>query len=169
MIDESHIRVARVADFDATGALLAASYSSLLAVRYDHHLLRRALPHITRANPALLASGTYYVAEIEPGKLVGCGGWTTANPENGEIIDGEAHIRHFATHPGWVRQGVGTSLLSRCFRDARSLSIHHLHCFSTLNAERFYRASGFETVKGIDIPVEPGLTLPGFLMGRELT
>ena len=169
MIDESQIRVSRVADFDAAGALLVASYSSLLASCYDHDLLRRALPHITRANPTLLASGTYYVAEIEPGKLVGCGGWTTANPENGEIIDGEAHIRHFATHPEWVRQGVGTSLLSRCFREARSLSIRQLHCYSTLNAERFYRASGFNTVRGIDVPVEPGLTLPGILMGRELT
>ena len=169
MIDGSDIRVARVTDFDAAGALLVASYSSLLVSCYDHDLLRRALPHITRANPTLLASGTYYVAEIDSGKLVGCGGWTTANPENGEIIDGEAHIRHFATHPEWARQGVGTSLLSRCFRDARSLSIRQLHCFSTLNAERFYRASGFDTVREIDIPVEPGLTLPGLLMGRELT
>jgi N-acetylglutamate synthase-like GNAT family acetyltransferase len=168
MIDQPHIRVARVADLDTVGVLLAASYSSLLASRYDHDLLRRALPHITRANQTLLASGTYYVAEVQPGKPVGCGGWTTANPESGEIIDGEAHIRHFATHPDWVRQGVGTSLLSRCFCDAQSLSIRQLHCFSTLNAERFYRASGFRTVREIDVPVEPGLTLPGILMGREL-
>lgn len=168
MINASQIRAARIADFDAVGALLVASYSSLLASCYDHDLLRRALPHITRANPTLLASGTYYVAEMEPGQLVGCGGWTIANPESGEIIDGEAHIRHFATHPEWARQGVGSSLLSRCFRDAQSLSIRQLHCFSTLNAERFYRASGFDTVREIDVPVEPGLTLPGILMGREL-
>ena len=118
MINESQIRVARIADFDAVGALLVASYSSLLASCYDHDLLRRALPHITRANPTLLASGTYYVTEMEPSKLVGCGGWTTANPENGEIIDGEAHIRHFATHPEWARQGSrkfsAFPLLPRC-------------------------------------------------------
>lgn len=131
-------------------------------------MLRRALPHIPRANRTLLASGTYYVAEIELGKLVGGGGWTIANPESGEIVDGEAHIRHFATHPEWVRQGVGTSLLSRCFRDARSLSMRQLHCFSTLNAERFYRASGFDMVREIDIPVESDLTLPGILMAASL-
>ena len=56
----------------------------------------------------------------------------------------------------------------RCFRDARSLSIRQLHCLSTLNAERFYRASGFDTVKEIDVPVETNLTLPVILMGREL-
>jgi N-acetylglutamate synthase-like GNAT family acetyltransferase len=168
MTDEFHIRVARVADFDTVGALLVASYSRLLASCYDHDLLRRALPHITHANRTLLASGTYYVAEIEPGKLVGCGGWTAANPETGETIDGEAHVRHFATHPEWARQGVGTSLLVRCFRDAQSLSTRQLHCFSTLNAERFYRASGFDTVREIEVPVAPDLTLPGILMGCKL-
>ena len=62
----------------------------------------------------------------------------------------------------------GTSLLSRCFRDARSLSIRQLDCFSTLNAERFYRASGYDTIREIDGPVEPDPTLSGILMGREL-
>src|SRR6266404_5267820 len=93
------IRIAGPPDLDAVGALLVASYSSLLATRYESDMLRRVLPFITKAQPALLASGTYYVAESEPGNLVGCGGWTTSRPGTGEIIEGEAHIRHFATHP----------------------------------------------------------------------
>ena len=59
-------------------------------------------------------------------------------------------------------------LLSRCFLDAQSRSIRKLHCFSTLNAEHFYRASGFDTVREIDVPMGPDLTFPGILMGREL-
>ena len=169
MIDAStRIRVASPADSDAVSALLTASYSSLLADRYDSDALNRALPLITRANPALLASGTYYVAEGQPGHLVGCGGWMTAHPGSGEIIEGEAHIRHFATHPEWARRGVGTSLLARCISDARRLGIHKLHCFSTLNAERFYRASGFDTVGPIDVPLRPSMTFSGILMSREL-
>src|SRR5262245_27357402 len=123
MIDVSIplIRVARPADSDAVSALLVASYSILLAARYDSNTLGRALPIMTKANPTLLASGTYYVAEGEPGNLVGCGGWTTARPGSGEVIEGEAHIRHFATHPERTRRGVGTSLLTRCFSDARLL------------------------------------------------
>ena len=163
-----HIRVARVADLDIVGVLLVASYSSLLASHYDHDMLRRALPHVIPANRTLLASGTYYVAEIELGNLVGCGGWTTAHPGSGEIIDGEAHIRHFATHPELVRQGVETTRLSRCFRDALSLSIRQLHCFSTLNAEQFYRASGFDAAREMDVPMGSDLIFPGILMGREL-
>lgn len=150
------IRVARPVDSGAVSALLLASYSSLLAARYDSNTLGRALPIMTKPNPTLLASGTYYVAEVEPGNLVGCGGWTTARPESEEVIEGEAHIRHFATHPEWVRRGIGTSVLTRCFSDARLLGIRKLHCFSSLNAEGFYRALG------------PSLTIPGVLMSREL-
>jgi len=163
------IRIARPSDSDAVSAVLAASYSSLLTVRYDSDTLNRALPFMTTANPALLESGTYYVAERGPNNLVGCGGWTAARPGGGEIVDGEAHIRHFATHPGWVERGVGSSLLARCVHDARTLGIRKLHCFSTLNAERFYRACGFETIGPIDVLMGRSLAFPSVLMCRELT
>jgi N-acetylglutamate synthase-like GNAT family acetyltransferase len=170
MIDTSThlIRAARPADADAVSALLAASYERLLAARYDSDALDRALPFMTKANPTLLTSGTYYVAETQPDNLVGCGGWTTGHPGSGEIIEGEAHIRHFATHPEWVRRGVGTSLLARCFSDARPFGVRKFHCFSTLNAERFYQALGFDTVGPIDVPMGPSLTFPGVLMSRVL-
>lgn len=163
------IRIARPEDSDAVSALLLASYPTLLAASYDSGALSRALPLMTRANPILLASGTYYIAEREPGGPVGCGGWTAARPGSGEIIEGEAYIRHLATHPEWVGRGIGTSLLARCFSEARQLGIRKLHCFSTLNAERFYRASGFETVGPFDVRLGPGVTLPGIFMSRALT
>ena len=140
MIDAScrSIRIAGPSDSVAVSAVLAASYSSLLKDCYDSDTLGRALPFMTRANPALLASGTYYVAEGELGNLLGCGGWTTERPGSGEIVEGEAHIRHFATHPEWVRRRVGTALLARCLGDARLLGIRKLNCFSTLNACRLF-------------------------------
>jgi N-acetylglutamate synthase-like GNAT family acetyltransferase len=141
----------------------------LLTARYDSDTLARALPHLTKANPTLLACGTYYVTEREPGNLVGCGGWTAAKPGSGEITEGEAHIRHFATHPEWTRRGVGSALLSRCISDAQSLGIRKLHCFSTLNAERFYRAAGFDTVGPIDVQLGPSMTFPGVLMSSDIT
>jgi N-acetylglutamate synthase-like GNAT family acetyltransferase len=170
MIDtpDHSIRVATPADFDAVGALLAASYSSLLAGDYDRDTLTRAVPILTKPNPTLLASGTYYVAESEPDNLVGCGGWATKGPRSDVVVDGEAHIRHFATHPAWVERGVATSLLARCFSDARRSGIRKLHCISSLNAEAFYRASGFDTVEPMDLPLEPGLTIRCVLMSRAL-
>ena len=73
--------MASPANFASVAALLATSYGDLLATRYDSDILRRALPHLSRANPTLLLSGTYYVAEYEPGNLIGCGGWTVEAPE----------------------------------------------------------------------------------------
>src|SRR3982750_2124167 len=128
------IRPARPTDADAVSTLLQTSYSDLLATSYNSHLLRLALPYMSKANSTLLVSGTYYVAEAASGILVGCGGWTAAQPGSGETVEGEAHIRHFAIHPQWTRRGMGTAILARCLNDARSLGIRKLHCFSTLNA-----------------------------------
>ena len=162
------IRIAKPTDSDAVGALLVASYSSLLKASYDSDLLARALPHITKANPTLLACGTYYVAETKLGDVVGCGGWTPEMPGTGEITEGEAHIRHFATHPEWTRQGIGIALLAHCIDVARSLGIRKLHSFSTLNAERFYRAAGFYPVRPIDVQLGPDVTFPSVLMSSEI-
>ncbi|MGH8218307.1 MAG: GNAT family N-acetyltransferase [Steroidobacteraceae bacterium] len=103
------------------------------------------------------------------GALLGCGGWTFGAPDTGQVIAGEAHIRHFATHPDWGRRGIGTSLLDRCVSDARSAGVRKIHCVSTLNAEPFYLAAGFETVGPINVPMGPTLKFPGVLMMCEFT
>ena len=160
------VRVARPDDAEALSALLFASYSKLLATHYTREVLEIALPFMTKANPVLLASGTYYVADIDNAP-VGCGGWSMERPGTGETVPGEAHIRHVAIHPEWAGRGVGRALLARCFVDARP-SVHTLHCFSTLNAEPFYRACGFETIGPIEVPTGPTLQFPAILMKRVL-
>lgn len=162
------IRTADPADSEAVTALLAASYSTLLNVSYESDLLDRGLPHFTKANPTLLSCGTYYVAERETGDLVGCGGWTVAEPGTGNVTEGEAHIRHFATHPDWTRQGIASALLAHCISYARSFGIRKLNCFSSLNAESFYRAAGFETVRPMDLPLAPGLAFRVVLMRLQI-
>jgi N-acetylglutamate synthase-like GNAT family acetyltransferase len=89
-------------------------------------------------------------------------------PGGGDITEGDAHIRHFATHPEYARQGIGASILTRCINDARSFGIRRLHCISTLNAERFYRTAGFNTVGPIDVQLERGITFPAVLMSSEI-
>jgi GNAT superfamily N-acetyltransferase len=167
-IYRDHIRTALPTDADAISALSEASYLRLLAESYDSGVLRLPLPYMIKVDPKLLASGAYCVAEARPGVLVGFGGWSAARPGSGEIIEAEAHIRRFAVHPEWTRRGLGTSLLTRCIGQARSLGIRKLHCFSTLNAEPFYRPSGFETVGPIDVPMGKTVALPGISMKREI-
>ncbi len=152
------IRVSTPADADAVSALLVASY--------DGAVLDLALPFMTRANPGLLTSGSYYLAEEGSGDIVGCGGWTMAAPGTGQIVERQAHIRHFGTHPAWTGCGVGAALLARCISEAEALGITMFHCFSTLNGEPFYWAGGFKTIGPISVPMGPHL-FPAMLMRRE--
>lgn len=163
-----NVRLSAPSDAEAVSALLAASYSTLLASHYKKELLDRALPFMTKANPTLLASGAFYVAQSNHGELIGCGGWSLEHPGTAKIVRGEAHIRHFATHPGWTRLGVGRSLMNRCCMDAKALGVSELHCCSTFAAESFYKALGFKTVAGADISLDSEVSFPAVLMQHAL-
>jgi N-acetylglutamate synthase-like GNAT family acetyltransferase len=162
------VRVSTPSDADAVSTLLAASYSTLLASHYEKELLDRALPFMTKANPKLLASGTFYVAQSRPGGLVGCGGWTFEQPGIGNVVPGEAHIRHFATHPGWTRMGVARSIMERCRIDAKAQGIGKLHCYSTLAAESFYKEAGFKSVASSYVLMGSNVPFPVIMMQHEL-
>lgn len=92
------IRIAAPSDACGVSDLLKTSYGELLAGHYELALLARALPLISRANPALLNSGRYFVAHDGENRIVGCGGWSLDRPGTGELEGGLAHVRHFATH-----------------------------------------------------------------------
>ena len=149
-------------------AVLAASYSTLLASHYEKALLDRALPFMTKANPKLLASGTFYVAQSHNDEIVACGGWTPEHPETGDVLKEEAHIRHFATHPDWARMGVARSIMERCCIDANAQGISKLLCYSTLVAESFYRAFGFKSIAWLDVLMGSKVPFKTVMMQREL-
>jgi ribosomal protein S18 acetylase RimI-like enzyme len=155
-------------DGPTVSLLLEASYTKLLAKGYDRDLMAKALPLVTKANSQLLASGNFYLVQTQQGHFIGCGGWSKEQPGSGEIRNGEAHIRHFATHPDWTRQGVGRALLTRCLQDAKVAAVRILECHSSLVAVDFYRASGFVVVRPIDMQLTSDVSIPGVLMRREL-
>lgn len=162
------IRPAVPADSAAVEAVLAASYPALMGQAYDSELLARTLPRMTRANPALLASGTYYLALGEGGAPAGCGGWSAVAPGSDVVEPGIAHIRHFGTHPDWTGRGVGRALYQRCEDDARSAGFVHFTCYSSLNGEGFYQALGFKTLGPIEVRMGPDILFPSILMAREI-
>src|SRR3954449_9245970 len=90
------IRLSQPDDADAVERVLCASYPQLMAPAYEADLLKRALPFLIKANPHLLASKSYYLAEAG-GEPVGCGGWSLEKPGTNTNEFGVAHIRHFAT------------------------------------------------------------------------
>ncbi|MCH9808151.1 MAG: GNAT family N-acetyltransferase [Alphaproteobacteria bacterium] len=162
------IRATTIADLEAVTELLAASYPALMAGSYDEPLLSQLLPVICQANPTLLLSGTFYVAQTDDAKLIACGGWTPERPPGtGDDQTGLGHIRHFATHPKWLRRGLGRAIYEACEADARLQGIIEFECYSSLNAEPFYRSVGFRRVREVLVPMPNGLRMPAVLMEHK--
>jgi GNAT superfamily N-acetyltransferase len=144
------IRTATPEDATLLTELIAASYRTLAGGQYDPARLAAAMPLMSKANPKLLESGTYYVVEVD-GVAAACGGWTFGKPGSGETEEGVAHIRHFATHPDYLRRGLARLLLDMCVEEARSRGAHTMRSQSTLPAERFYASAGFRSLRPIEV------------------
>ncbi len=162
------LRVTTPADSVAVASVLRPSYSELMAAAYPPALMTAALPLITRANPALLASGRSYLVEAETGGPAGCGGWSPDPPDRRETDPSRAHIRHFATHPAFTRRGVGRMLYERCEADARAAGFTAFECYASLGGEAFYAALGFRSVGPIETPMAGGIRFPAVRMERSI-
>jgi len=162
------LRVAVPQDEAAVSALLLKSYTALLRQAYDADVLDKALPLITRANPDLLGSGSYYVALNEDGSIVGAGGWTKHSPTGRNETATNGNIRHFGTDPDEARRGIGRALMNRCLREAAAAGLEELNCYSTLNGEAFYNACGFRTVEPFDVKLPGSVIFPSVRMVRPL-
>jgi N-acetylglutamate synthase-like GNAT family acetyltransferase len=162
------LRIATPADAEAVAAVLRASYAELMAHAYPAELLARTLPLITRPNPRLLASGRYYLVETETGEPAGCGGWSAHPPGAFDPDPRRAHIRHFATHPAWLRRGVGGILYARCEADAREAGFTTFESWASFNGEAFYAALGFRRLERIEAPMSGGVRFPAMRMERPI-
>ncbi len=158
------LRVAGRADADAVSAVLASAYRALMAGDEGPAVLAVTLPAMTAANPALLASGTYYVQEAAGGRIVSCGGWTREEPGTSRVENGLAHMRHFGTHAGWIRRGLGAGIFERCRQDALAAGVRTFRCFSTIGAEAFYASLGFRTAERVDLTIGGVVKLPVVIM-----
>ncbi len=163
------LRPATLNDMAAVETVLAASYPRLLKADYPASVLVTAIPLLSRAQPQLLASGTYYVVEDEESAIVGAGGWTRRGPPNVSALSrGLGHIRHVVTDHRKTRRGVGRRLMSHIFAEARLAGVTELECQSTLTARPFYASCGFEEIRPILVPLRPGIDFPAVLMRRRL-
>ena len=105
-------------DIAAVDLLLSRSYPILLKPDYKPSVMVTALPLISKANPRLLQSGTYFAVEDETGQIVGAGGWSWMNPMGGAGRAGLGSIRHVVTDYRCTRRGIGQALLTHIFDTA---------------------------------------------------
>lgn len=168
MVPTLSLRKASPADLSAVDRLLGRSYPRLLAADYPPSVMVMAVPLISRARPELLASGRYFVAEDPDGRLLAAGGWSRSNPTGAMMQDLSGHVRHVATDPDAVRQGVGRALMRHVMQDAWAEGVVRLDCLSTRTAVPFYRALGFRPVGAVDVPLAPAVVFPALRMIADL-
>ncbi|SMX23493.1 GNAT family N-acetyltransferase [Boseongicola aestuarii] len=163
------VRTALAVDFGAVDALLARSYPAILKADYPPSVLVTAVPLISKAQPRLVMSGTYFVVEDGDGVIVGAGGWTRmAPPGFGEEARGVAHIRHVVCDHRRLREGIGRRLMGHIFRTSEAAGIQQYECFSTLTAVPFYAACGFSTLGPMTVALRGGIDFPAVHMRRFL-
>ena len=157
------IRLSTLRDLAAIDALFARSYPALLKADYAPSVMVTALPLISRAQPHLVGSGSYFVA-VQGDQVVAAGGWSRAAPQGAEGPAHLGHVRHVVTDHRLVRQGIGRALMETVLRHARAAGVRDLHCQSTLTAVPFYAAQGFREVARIDVRLRPGILFPAVHM-----
>lgn len=163
------IRPATLSDRDAVSTLFRQSYPDLLPQHYTSEVLDSALPLITEAQPMLLASGTYFLAEcVETETVIGAGGWHDLSPTRGVSDAKTGHMRHVATRPDWLRRGVARRLIDVAVASAEAHGITRLSCLSTLTARPFYAAMGFTQASEVEVTLAPGVHFPAVQMARHL-
>jgi GNAT superfamily N-acetyltransferase len=168
-----NVRPATIADANQTAKLLSESYYTILPQNYDQDTLSKALPSITTPRAQLLNCGTWYVVEDPVTKdIVGCGGWTLRSPAPNSTNATDVpvpNLRHFATHPGWTRRGIGKALWTRTLRDISDAVGPEtpLEVYSTLTGEPFYASFGFVPVRREEVPLAKDCLFSVIFMRRE--
>lgn len=165
--DTLTLRPAEAADTDALDRLFGQSYPVLLKPDYPPSVLVTAVPLISKAQPALIASGTFFVM-CDGNYIVGAGGWTMQAPGGKPGMRGVGHIRHVVTDHRRTREGIGRRLIEYIVLHAHACGMMQLHCQSTRTAVPFYEAMGFVAQGDIDIELRPGIVFPAVVMTKRL-
>ena len=160
------IRATNRSDIPAVDALLATSYPVLLKPDYPASVMVTALPLISRAQPSLVTSGTYFGLWDDKGDLVGAGGWTRANARGEKVAKTVGNIRHVVTSHLHTRRGFGRALMTHIFENAKAVGIEAMHCDATRTAVPFYQSMGFVALGQIEIPLRAGINFPAVRMRR---
>jgi GNAT superfamily N-acetyltransferase len=168
------LRLARLDEADAIDALMKALTRDLFPAYYNAVQTEASIRYIASVDTALIADGTYFVAEID-GELVACGGWsrrdklfTGAGEAKGSarLLDPAtepARVRAMFVRPDWTRRGLGRLILEECEAAARAAGFRKLALMATMPGRPLYQAYGFRgggesmvrMPNGIEVACEP--------------
>lgn len=174
-------RLAEPGDAPALRDLIARSIRSLGAADYSSAQIEAALLGAFGLDTALVADGTYYVAQIAHGAIVGCGGWSrrrtlfggdTHGERNESLLDPErdsAKIRAFFVDPAHARRGLGRAILDRSEAAAAAAGFRQLELMATLPGVRLYAACGYTPLAPIRYRLPGGVNIEFVPMHKRLS
>src|SRR6188474_3511291 len=173
------LRLARLDEADAIDALMKASTHDLFPAWYDAEQTAAAIKYVASVDRALIADGTYFVAEAD-GELVACGGWSRRDkmyagggdaPGDARLLDPateSARVRAMFVRSDWTRRGLGRTILEACEAAAAEGGFRRLVLVATLPGVPLYEAYGFRALEEIEITTPDGVTLPTVVMEKPI-
>lgn len=173
------LRNAVPADILVLQALIDASVRGLSAQDYTPRQIEAALRTVFTVDSQLIEDGTYFVAE-KGGRTAGCGGWSRRKTLYGgdhhavrdsALLDPSrdaAKIRAIFVHPKFTGCGVGSLLLRTAEDAAISEGFKRLEMGATLTGVPMYLRKGYRIVREIQVPLEPGVSLPVVRMEKSV-
>ncbi len=172
------LRKAHLSDIPALKSLIARSARGLSADDYRPAQVEGALRGAFGVDSQLLEDQTYFVAE-ENGVIVGCGGWSYRSTlfggdaradRDSSLLDPltqAAKIRAFFVDPAQARRGIGSLLLDRCEREARSHGFSRVELMATLPGVKLYAARGYVGAERVRFDVGMGESIEFIPMRKE--
>ena len=174
------LRLARAADIPDLRELIDVSVRGLQREDYSAAQIDAALRTVYGVDSQLILDETYFAVTVAGGpKPIACGGWSKrrtlfggdqAAGRQAGLLDpavDAAKIRAFFVHPDFVRQGIGSQILSACEKAAMEAGFRRFEMGATLTGVRLYEARGYAAVERIEVPLGPGLSLPVIRMVKD--
>ena len=177
------IRLATRDDVPALIALIQQSVGALSVGYLTPEQIAAELQYVISVDTQLIDDGTYYVAVLPSGDIVGAGGWGKRRALHGgdaykawhagsnELLDpatDAARIRAMFTHPAHARRGIGRRIFETARDAAKSAGFRSLVLTATMPGVPLYESLGFTVVRRYDDPLPQGVTVPVAEMTRPI-
>ena len=160
------IRKALFEDQSEIENLIAESVKGLSREDYNEKQIELSIKSVFGVDTELIKDKTYFVAENEEGKPVGCGGWSkrktlygASNYEqsrDSNLLNPEtdsAKIRAFFIHPNFARKGIGTAILEACETEVKQHGFKSAEMMATLPGVKLYAVRGYVGDEQVEVPI----------------
>ena len=175
------IRKATLADRAEIENLIAESVRGLSREDYDERQIELSIKTVFGVDTELIADKTYFVAESENGKIVGCGGWSKRRTLYGASVyehsrdsaelnpeTDAAKIRAFFIHPNYARKGIGKAILEACELEAKAHGFTSAEMMATLPGVKLYAVCGYGGDEEVKVPVGDNIDIICVKMRKNL-